>query len=316
MKRFFLLPLCIAALSACSDDETAEQKPAVIGDVQFAAAIDPAEAGTRRRRARSRHQLGNRRPHRHHGDDRRHAPRREHSLYALRRHDVQHADARRRSYPLERVYHRAAYLLRLLSLRPDQRRGPPEPCRRAFLGPGRTARRRRREHHPAVPDRRGFNLGRTAAARGAALPELRPGAGAALRTSRGDLDRDHRSRSRRRFRADGLDGRRRHDRQPRQRDPHRTVRPPDRRLRRRRPAAGQGAFGAHPAGTLHHRNGRSFAQGRDHRRAGFQRNPLRRGAFHLLRHRRQGGFRRGQIHPAHDGDGGYLRRDPRSLFRG
>lgn len=47
MKRFFLLPLCIAALSACSDDETAEQKPAVIGDVQFAAAIDPAEAGTR-----------------------------------------------------------------------------------------------------------------------------------------------------------------------------------------------------------------------------------------------------------------------------
>ena len=42
MKRFFLLPLCIAALSACSDDETAEQKPAVIGDVQFAAAIDPA----------------------------------------------------------------------------------------------------------------------------------------------------------------------------------------------------------------------------------------------------------------------------------
>lgn len=33
----FLAILCIAALSACSDDETAEQKPAVIGNVQFAA---------------------------------------------------------------------------------------------------------------------------------------------------------------------------------------------------------------------------------------------------------------------------------------
>lgn len=47
MKRFFLLSLCIAALSACSDDETAEQKPAVIGDVQFAAAIDPVSAESR-----------------------------------------------------------------------------------------------------------------------------------------------------------------------------------------------------------------------------------------------------------------------------
>ena len=47
MKRFFLLSLCIAALSACSDDETAEQKPAVIGDVQFAAAIDPVSADSR-----------------------------------------------------------------------------------------------------------------------------------------------------------------------------------------------------------------------------------------------------------------------------
>lgn len=47
MKRFFLLSLCLAALSACSDDETTEQKPAVIGDVQFAAAIDPVEAESR-----------------------------------------------------------------------------------------------------------------------------------------------------------------------------------------------------------------------------------------------------------------------------
>lgn len=47
MKRFFLLSLCIAALSACSDDETAEQKPAVIGDVRFAAAIDPVSAESR-----------------------------------------------------------------------------------------------------------------------------------------------------------------------------------------------------------------------------------------------------------------------------
>lgn len=47
MKRFFLLSLCIAALSACSNDETAEQKPAVIGDVQFAAAIDPVSAESR-----------------------------------------------------------------------------------------------------------------------------------------------------------------------------------------------------------------------------------------------------------------------------
>lgn len=47
MKRFFLLSLCLAALSACSDDETTEQKPAVIGDVQFAAAIDPIEAESR-----------------------------------------------------------------------------------------------------------------------------------------------------------------------------------------------------------------------------------------------------------------------------
>ena len=39
MKRFFLLSLCLAALSACSDDETTEQKPAVIGDVQFAAGL-------------------------------------------------------------------------------------------------------------------------------------------------------------------------------------------------------------------------------------------------------------------------------------
>lgn len=47
MKRFFLLSLCLAALSACSDDETTEQKPAVIGDVQFAAAIDPVKAESR-----------------------------------------------------------------------------------------------------------------------------------------------------------------------------------------------------------------------------------------------------------------------------
>ena len=47
MKRFFLFTLCLATLSACSDDETAEQKPAVIGDVQFAAAIDPVSAESR-----------------------------------------------------------------------------------------------------------------------------------------------------------------------------------------------------------------------------------------------------------------------------
>ncbi|WP_295937970.1 BACON domain-containing carbohydrate-binding protein [uncultured Alistipes sp.] len=47
MKRFFLLTLCLAALSACSDDDTAGPKPPVIGDVQFAAAIDPATAGSR-----------------------------------------------------------------------------------------------------------------------------------------------------------------------------------------------------------------------------------------------------------------------------
>lgn len=47
MKRFFLLSLCLAALSACSDDETTEQKSAVIGDVQFAAAIDPVKAESR-----------------------------------------------------------------------------------------------------------------------------------------------------------------------------------------------------------------------------------------------------------------------------
>lgn len=47
MKRFFLFTLCLTALSACSDDETADQKPAVIGDVQFAAAIDPVSAESR-----------------------------------------------------------------------------------------------------------------------------------------------------------------------------------------------------------------------------------------------------------------------------
>lgn len=47
MKRFFLSTLCIAALSACSDDETSSPGPAVIGDVQFAAAIDPVSAESR-----------------------------------------------------------------------------------------------------------------------------------------------------------------------------------------------------------------------------------------------------------------------------
>ena len=47
MKRFLSLFIALAALSACSDDETSSPKPAVIGDVQFAAAIDPAAAESR-----------------------------------------------------------------------------------------------------------------------------------------------------------------------------------------------------------------------------------------------------------------------------
>lgn len=47
MKRLFLFTACLAALSACSDDETTDRKPPVVGDVQFAAAIDPAQAETR-----------------------------------------------------------------------------------------------------------------------------------------------------------------------------------------------------------------------------------------------------------------------------
>lgn len=47
MKRLFLFTACLAALSACSDDETTDRRPPVVGDVQFAAAIDPAEAETR-----------------------------------------------------------------------------------------------------------------------------------------------------------------------------------------------------------------------------------------------------------------------------
>lgn len=43
MKRLLLFTACLAALSACSDDETTDRRPPVVGDVQFAAAIDPAE---------------------------------------------------------------------------------------------------------------------------------------------------------------------------------------------------------------------------------------------------------------------------------
>lgn len=46
--RTFLLSLCAAALLAgCSDDETSKQAPAVVGDAQFAAAIDEFPTETR-----------------------------------------------------------------------------------------------------------------------------------------------------------------------------------------------------------------------------------------------------------------------------
>lgn len=47
MKRLFLFTACLAALSACSDDETTDRRPPVVGDVQFAAAIDAAQTETR-----------------------------------------------------------------------------------------------------------------------------------------------------------------------------------------------------------------------------------------------------------------------------